>query len=55
MASAVLDEKATRALVEYLCPVCLRRGKRNVIIKGKRGSEVEAYCWKCKFRKLVIL
>jgi hypothetical protein len=42
-------------LTEYLCPECLRHGKRNVIIRAAKGSLVEAFCWKCKFRQIVVV
>lgn len=45
----------TPTLIDYLCPMCLKAGKRNVIIRAAKGAIVEAYCWKCKYRKVVIV
>lgn len=40
-------------LVEVLCPVCFPR--RNVIIRAAKGAVVEAYCWKCKYRRIIVV
>lgn len=40
-------------LVEYVCPDCLKRGKRRVLVRGEKGATFEAYCRECKFRKIV--
>ena len=42
-------------LVEFLCPECLKRGRRNVIVRAAKGAIVEAYCRRCKFRRVVII
>lgn len=46
---------ASPPLVAYCCPVCLARGKKNVLVRAAKGSVVEAFCRHCKFRKVVIV
>lgn len=42
-------------LVEIVCPVCTNAGFRRVIVRAAVGSVVEAFCWKCKYRKVVMV
>jgi hypothetical protein len=50
---AVIETRPAPLLVEVLCPICLPRGKRRVLVRAAIGSVVEAYCRDCRYRKIV--